>query len=345
MVQRIEVLPQSARPRRRGWKGLALLAATAAALLPDTGYDLRSALRFSEWGERRDTGALAADVTAAVPKIALRTRLMPVTAEEAVRLNNLRAPDTLAVVAARPFTVRDQFRSDPRFLTALQCLTQAIYYEAGFEPDSGQRAVAQVVLNRVRHPAFPDSVCGVVYQGSELPTGCQFTFTCDGSMSRQPQTTAWDRARRVALSALSGWVEAPVGLSTHYHATYVVPYWAAALDKVTLVGSHIFYALPGRGGGAEAFRANYDFEREFAPAAKTFASQPAESIDGLEDTQRVMAPIVPPVILMADHDSAARGPLEADRPGPIASDQSMLRADQQRGVLTVRGADSELLVD
>ena len=342
MVQRIEVLPQSARPRRRGWKGLALLAATAAALLPDTGYDLRSALRFSEWGERWDAGALAADVTAAVPKVALRTRLMPVTAEEAVRLNNLRDADMLQIVAAKPFAVKDQFRGDPRFLSALQCLTQAIYYEAGSEPEAGQRAVAQVVLNRVRHPAFPHSVCGVVYQGSELPTGCQFTFTCDGSMSRQPQTTAWDRARRVALSALSGWVEAPVGLSTHYHATYVVPYWAAALDKVTLVGSHIFYALPGRGGGAAAFRANYDFEREFAPAAKTFA---AESIDGLEDTQGVMAPIVPPVRLMADHDSAARGPLEADRSGPMASEQSMLRADQQRGVLTVRGADSELLVD
>ena len=75
---------------------------------------------------------------------------------------------------------------------ALNCLASAVYYEAGNQDENGERAVAQVVLNRVRHPAFPASICGVVYQGSTRPTGCQFTFTCDGSL--QPAA----RRRRLA---------------------------------------------------------------------------------------------------------------------------------------------------
>ncbi|MDZ7587989.1 MAG: cell wall hydrolase [Parasphingorhabdus sp.] len=91
----------------------------------------------------------------------------------------------------------------------LQCLTQAVYYEAASEPDAGQRAVAQVVLNRVRHPAYPRTVCGVVYQGSERRTGCQFTFTCDGSLRRTPSAFFWERARRVAADALAGRIGSP----------------------------------------------------------------------------------------------------------------------------------------
>lgn len=345
MVQRIEVLPLPSRPRRRGWKGLALVAAMTAALMPGAGYDLRSALQFSGIGQRSESGAQAADVTAAVPREALANRLMPVSPEEAERLNNLRGTEISEIVAARPFAVKDQFRSDPRFQSALDCLTQAIYYEAGSELDSGQRAVAQVVLNRVRHPAFPDSVCGVVYQGSELPTGCQFTFTCDGSLLRQPLPAAWARARRIALAALSGWVEAPVGLSTHYHATYVVPYWAADLDKVTLIGSHIFYALPGRGGNVAAFRASYDFASEFAPTALPLALQPLEPTDALPAAQSAMPPLVPPLGPMADRDVSARSPLNADHTPAIATEQPLLQADRQRGELSVRGADSKLLVD
>ena len=345
MVQRIKVLTLPGRRRRRGWKGSALVAALATAVLPGTSVDLRSALQFSRWGERSDAGALAADVTVAVPKIAMATQLMPVSPEEAERLNRLRGADMAEVVAARPFTVQDRFRSDPRFLSALQCLTQAVYYEAGSEPEAGQRAVAQVVLNRTRHPAFPNSVCGVVYQGSELPTGCQFTFTCDGSLLRPPFSVAWDRARKVALAAMSGWVEQPVGLSTHYHATYVVPYWAAALDKVTLVGSHIFYSLPGRGGSIAAFRANYDFAGEFTPAVATLEIQPMEAIDAVSSAQAEIASVLPQFGQVLDGGSVTSSPLEADHSGEIAIEQSQLRADQQRGVLTVRGADSRLLVD
>jgi spore germination cell wall hydrolase CwlJ-like protein len=140
---------------------------------------------------------------------------------------------------------------------ALECLASAVYYEAGSESDDGERAVAQVVLNRVRHPAFPSTVCGVVYEGSTKPTGCQFTFTCDGSMYRQPDANGWKRAYRVAEAALSGSVYAPVGFATHYHANYVVPYWASTLAKNAIVGAHIFYRWAGGWGQPAAFNEAY----------------------------------------------------------------------------------------
>ena len=140
---------------------------------------------------------------------------------------------------------------------ALDCLASAVYYEAGSQDDDGERAVAQVVLNRVRHPAFPASVCGVVYQGSTRATGCQFTFTCDGSLYRQPDADGWRRATRIAEAALGGSVYAPVGWATHYHADYVVPYWASTLAKNAVVGAHIFYRWAGGWGQPAAFTKAY----------------------------------------------------------------------------------------
>ena len=136
---------------------------------------------------------------------------------------------------------------------ALECLASTVYYEAGSQDDNGERAVAQVVLNRVRHLAFPATVCGVVYQGSTRPTGCQFTFTCDGSMYHQPDADGWKRAWRIAQAALGGYVYAPVGYATHYHANYVVPYWASTLAKNAVVGAHIFYRWAGGWGQPAAF--------------------------------------------------------------------------------------------
>jgi hypothetical protein len=140
---------------------------------------------------------------------------------------------------------------------ALQCLTAAIYYEAASEPDGGQRAVAQVVLNRLAHPAYPKTVCGVVYQGSERPTGCQFSFTCDGSLARAPQRYFWRRAEEVAHAALSGQVYAPVGLATHYHTIQISPYWAPSLHYLTTIGAHRFYAFNGAAGNPASFRFAY----------------------------------------------------------------------------------------
>jgi hypothetical protein len=161
---------------------------------------------------------------------------------------------------------------------ALQCLTQAIYYEAASEPDAGQRAVAQVVLNRVAHPAYPDTVCGVVYQGSERRTGCQFTFTCDGSLARKPAAAFWDRAQRVALAALSGAVYKPVGLATHYHTVQIHPYWASSLDRIGTIGAHIFYRWRGAAGRPAAFRFAYAGDEPAAaphPRSAALANDPS----------------------------------------------------------------------
>lgn len=140
---------------------------------------------------------------------------------------------------------------------ALQCMTNAIYYEAASESEAGQRAVAQVVLNRVAHPSYPNSVCGVVFQGSERKTGCQFSFTCDGSMARKPGAGAWAKAQRIAQRALYGSVFEPVGLATHYHTVWIYPYWAPSLDHIGTIGAHRFYRWKGSAGKPAAFRARY----------------------------------------------------------------------------------------
>ncbi|WP_241823747.1 cell wall hydrolase [Sphingomonas sp. Sph1(2015)] len=140
---------------------------------------------------------------------------------------------------------------------AAECLTAAIYYEARSEPVEGQRAVAQVVLNRVRDRAFPKSICGVVYQGSERSTGCQFSFTCDGSMLLPRDPAAWTRAAAVAQAALAGLVYAPVGAATFYHANYVLPWWASSLSRIGSVGTHIFYRWRGALERDLSFRQDY----------------------------------------------------------------------------------------
>ncbi len=128
---------------------------------------------------------------------------------------------------------------------AVACLAQAISYEAGNEPISGQEAVAQVILNRLRHPAFPKTVCGVVYQGSERRTGCQFTFTCDGSLKRPRSAGSMAQATLVAERVLDGTGTTLIGGATHYHADYVSPYWAPSLVKIIDIGAHKFYRMPG----------------------------------------------------------------------------------------------------
>ena len=165
------------------------------------------------------------------------------------------------------------------------CLANAIYYEARSESDDGQRAVAQVVLNRVRHPGFPASVCGVVFQGSARRTGCQFSFTCDGSMARGPRAAAWDRARRIAAEALDGSVYAPVGNATHYHTRAVLPYWASSLTRAAVVGSHIFYRWTGRQGRSSAFRQAYA-GNEPAPFARP--AEPSREVVQLEGAGAVV---------------------------------------------------------
>ncbi len=142
-------------------------------------------------------------------------------------------------------------------MRASECLAQAIWYEAASESEAGQRAVAQVVLNRVAHHSWPGSVCGVVYEGSQRSTGCQFSFTCDGSLSRRASGASWARAQRIAGEALSGSVYRPVGHATHYHTLWVNPYWAPSLDHVGTIGAHRFYRNRGSAGEESAFSGRY----------------------------------------------------------------------------------------
>jgi spore germination cell wall hydrolase CwlJ-like protein len=143
--------------------------------------------------------------------------------------------------AERRSAARFRFRGGPAAREqAMECLATAAVYEAGDDP-RGQRAVIQVILNRVRAPGFPRTVCGVVYQGSGRSSGCQFSFTCDGSVQRRPERAGWAMARRSARRALAGQVFADVGRATHYHTDWMVPYWRDSLVKVARVGTHVFY--------------------------------------------------------------------------------------------------------
>jgi hypothetical protein len=167
--------------------------------------------------------------------------LEPITTRTvlAARALNAQVPFALAPLRrAPPFLFGGSLEDRAR---AADCLAAAAYYEAGTDA-AGQRAVIQVVLNRVRNPAYPHSVCGVVFQGAERSTGCQFTFTCDGSMARRrPSASAWQHAQQAASTALDGYADGAVGHATHYHTDWVHPYWSRSLDKVAVVSTHLFF--------------------------------------------------------------------------------------------------------
>ena len=208
------------------------------------------------------------------------TASMAVEGDAAAAMNAALPFSTAPVESAKPFYLTDTRMANAE--KALRCLTQAVYYEAGFEPVPGRYAVAQVIMNRMRHPAFPKSVCGVVYQGSQRP-GCQFSFACDGSLLRAPSPRAWADARQVANDVLSGTVASTVGMATHYHANYVSPYWAPKLHKINQLGAHIFYRWPGNWGKRVAFNGVYR-GGEFIPLVSSLANINADAeIIGDED--------------------------------------------------------------
>lgn len=245
----------------------------------------------------------------------------PLDRSDAYRFNASIPVSTEPLEAAVPFRLPAAMPAADR-ARALNCLTQAIYYEAANESALGQRAVAQVVLNRVRHPAFPSSVCGVVYSGSQRVTGCQFTFTCDGSLGRPPSAAAWGRARVVAAQALSGHVEPAVGQATHYHALYVAPYWSPSLLKVANIGAHTFYRWKGFNGKRSAFVSAYA-GREPVVSGRLSAPEPEATAMPAEALEAAAAPpvvepstaAVAPVIVAAP---AERPVAEAPSTSPIA---------------------------
>jgi hypothetical protein len=166
---------------------------------------------------------------------------------------------------------------------AIGCLTTAIAYEAGFEPVEGQQAVAEVIMNRVYHPAFPKSVCGVVFAGSDRRTGCQFSFTCDGSLRRQMSAAILAKANAVATAALDGQNPVRAAGATHYHADYVSPYWAPSLIRITKIGAHIFYR--GAGGGDQQLMG-----KQYSPSSEPFISGAQNNIATVLPPAKAPAP-------------------------------------------------------
>lgn len=196
--------------------------------------------------------------------------------------------------AALPYAFKGASSTDA--MRAQLCLTTAIYYEAANEPDEGQRAVAQVILNRVRHPAYPNTVCDVIYQGTERGDRlCQFSYACDGSMARVPAKAAWARASRVARDALAGYTYAPAGTATHYHTLAVNPIWNRSLTRVAIIGAHIFFRWSGKAGSPQAFYASYT-GREPNPGPRAHPNRP-------------FVPLAPNTVLAAGKVGA---PLAAD---------------------------------
>ena len=223
------------------------------------------------------------------------------------------------ITPARAFRLTGSALSEGR---ALQCLTTAIYYEAAREPDDGQQAVAQVILNRVAHPAFPDTVCGVVYQGSER-AGCQFSFACDGSLARAPDRRYWERARRVAAAALAGHVFAPVGLATHYHTYAVRPAWNRKLVMTGVFGAHFFHRWAGWWGTQAAFHDIYAGGEPVPGPHQRIAPDPIQMA-----AQDVVPPVPQPV-------QSTSQPM----PTPLATDQTQPRY-RDSGAVTAATAES-----
>jgi spore germination cell wall hydrolase CwlJ-like protein len=122
-----------------------------------------------------------------------------------------------------------------------RCLTESIYFEARGESAIGQLAIAEVILNRVISGRYPDSICGVVFQGQKS-NQCQFSFACTVDLDKPRDPVAWRKAQRLAHYVLSGDVtNSIVGSATYYHAAYVYPQWAPYMIEVAKIGHHIFY--------------------------------------------------------------------------------------------------------
>lgn len=239
-------LEASSRPSRWEWRGwlfglaslsIMIAVVTATPPLPSPAQSKAAA----DW---------LPPPSSAAPPQPLSMELAPISKDDAVAQNAQVAIITNGFRTAEPFHFSGAVDAQAR---ATDCLAAAMLYEAG-DDARGQYAVAQVVINRARHPAFPQSICAVVFQGSERSTGCQFTFTCDGALARRYSAALWNRATDRAKQMLAGKVASEVGLATHYHTNWVRPYWSSGLDKIAAVDTHLFFRWPGYWGTAAAFR-------------------------------------------------------------------------------------------
>lgn len=309
-----------------------LLAVAAACLLAYSVMNATKPLAIESIAAREDSAVPPFPEVGLPGAVAAEQDLLnlaPVTAKE---INDSRPFSGETIMAARPFAGAPTADDGER---AAACLATAGWYEAGAD-SSDQSAVMQVVLNRVRHRAFPNSVCEVVFQGSERRTGCQFSFTCDGSMARRrPAAAAWRSALGLARAMLEGHVDERVGLATHFHTDWVVPYWSAGLVKMTNVRTHLFFRWDGFWGTPRAFLQ--------APAAREPHIRAMASRFPLHDDS---------VIDMADRDASQtraasasraitdREPLAGELPGSRRVSPTGPRTGSRRASSTAPGLPS-----
>lgn len=190
--------------------------------------------------------ALAALAALLVPAILPDRQVSHVGSQDAVRAGGGPVPQVTVARVIPPRSLEDALtRVADRAREAVDreehCLAQAVYFEARSEPLEGQLAVAQVVLNRVQSPLWPNSICGVVFQNEQYRHRCQFSFACDGRSDNPHNPRAWRIARAVAAVAVEGLWEDVTETSTHYHADYVAPYWKEILRPTVQHGRHVFY--------------------------------------------------------------------------------------------------------
>ncbi len=232
--------------------GMPAMAMRAEAQREDADWSARAVafnkyLNEAESGVAGDTTELAFDVEPAA--YGWRARAQAMIAEDVFDrqavLISARIRDNSALAAVKPFQPAS-LRVAAKNSTEQRCMAEAIYYEARGESRQGQLAVAEVVANRVRSGIYPNTVCGVVYQGSERSTGCQFSFTCDGSMKARPRGAAWREANALSTQVLMGMVRPVTNKATHYHTVAIDPYWSASLVETTRIGAHVFYRNPTR---------------------------------------------------------------------------------------------------
>ncbi len=268
--------------------------------------------------------SLSGDVSSAQQPASLRDRF------------SLALALTRSVVQPFHFPTADAGASDHARDT--QCLAQAVYYEARGESPSGQAAVAQVVLNRVRHPAFPKTICGVVFQ--RAGDDCQFSFACNGAMRQPLDQAAWRRAKTVADRALSGAVMAEVGAATHFQAARSGAGWAGSLAKVAQIGEHIFYRFTGRAGTPRMFKAepqrsapdveataDADVERVHTAFTVATASQaPTPPVEAKSSTADTKASIATPAPTPSTSISKAVEPTAKAVVGDVANGAKSVKA-------------------
>lgn len=312
-IRDLRVLLRRALERRNILLAIAACAAVASVLVLAYWLGNRSGKRAI--GPDAPSQNFPANRVPAVPD----QRNFPLAADTARELNAARPFDVETVTPAISFAPVGDANSMER---AVACLAAAAWYEAGDDPD-GERSVVQVVLNRARHPAFPSTVCGVVFQGQERATGCQFSFTCDGAMKRRPSDQAWERALTLSRAMLGGEVFRQVGYATHYHTDWVFPYWGPSLVKLTKFRTHIFYRWPGYWGTRKAFRQAVGSNEPLIPSLA--ALSPAHRMDAplaelaVQDPNAMVQPlpaVAPAVVIPGISARSMRGNVVRSEPDP-----------------------------